>query len=236
MSTVLVLAPMRTELSPIVRRLHLHRHRRGHGRTDTWMGRYGSFNVIAMMAGIGTHRSAAVADSMLLRARPDHVIVAGVAGGLSPDLVVGDLVVPATVQDLDTGTSHTAHQFGPQVPSGVLVTSNELHGWDVLEEQAQAGVLAVDMETAAIAAVCDRASVPWTAFRALSDVVRDATVDASTLDLVHEDGSTNRAGVARYLARHPSRVRGLAAMGRDSAKATSAVAQAIEAALLTGPA
>ena len=236
MTTVLVLAPMRAELTPLVKRLDLHRDERADGRPTTWSGRCGAFDVVATMAGVGTSRAAAIAETLIDLARPDHVVVAGVAGGLAPDLVVGDLVVPATVRSLDTGTSHRAHRFGDQEPAGELLTSTVMYGWDVLEEHSRAGSLAIDMETAAIAEACERSTVPWTAFRALSDVVREGTVDASTLAFLNEDGSTNLGGVAKYLARHPGRVRGLAAMGRDSARATSAVADAVHAALLSASA
>jgi adenosylhomocysteine nucleosidase len=229
--TVVVLAPMRTELTPVVKRLQLRRARRREGAIDTWTGRVGDHDVVAAMAGVGTRRSAEVARSMIDRFGPDHVVVAGVAGGLADHLVVGDLVIPATVHDMDRGTSHAAHPLGHHVPEGELITSNEMHGWDELEEHSRKGILAVDMETAAIAAVCDEASVPWTAIRALSDVVRDGTVDGATLAFLNEDGSTNAAAVARHLARHPGSATDLASMGRDTAKATANVARAVEAGL-----
>jgi nucleoside phosphorylase len=238
-SVVAVLAPMRTELGPVARRLGLRRDRGDRAPGDralaTWSGRCGDHRVVAAVAGVGPTHAAGVAERALAALAPDHLVVVGVAGGLAPDLGVGDLVVPAVVRDLDHGTAHRAHRFGDLDPAGELITSGVLHGWDVLEAEARAGVLAVDMETSAIAAACERAGVPWTAIRGLSDVVRDGTVDASTLELVREDGATSLAGVARHLARHPGRVGRLAAMGRDSARATGAVAERLARALGPGP-
>lgn len=235
MPSVAVLAPMRTELAPVIRRLDLRRDRPPEPNLATWSGRCGDPQVVAAVAGVGTRHAADVAARMLALHHPEHLVIVGVAGGLAPDLVVGDLVVPAVVVDLDNGDRYDAHPLGTRTLSGELLTSNELHGWDVLERHADAGALAIDMETAAIAAVCEQSGVPWTAIRGLSDVVRDGTVDQSTLALVREDGRTDLGGVLRHLARHPGRVGALAAMGKDSARATGAVADALHDALVGGP-
>ncbi len=235
MATIAVLAPMRTELRPVVRRLGLQRDPRDEAGPETWSGRCAGHDVIAAVAGVGTRHAAMVAEQVIDRVRPDHVVVVGVAGGLAPHLEVGDLVVPALVHDLDDGTSHRAAQLGDRPPEGELVTSAVLHGWDVLQAHADAGVLAVDMETSAVAAACERAGRPWSAIRALSDVVREGTVDASSLTLVREDGETDPAGVVRLLLRHPTRVRSLAAMGKAAGRATAAAAAELERALAGTP-
>jgi nucleoside phosphorylase len=238
---VAVLAPMRTELAPVVRRLRLRRDPRDRrDRPDaahpaTWSGPHHGHDVVAAVAGVGPRHSARVAAALLASVRPDHLVVAGVAGGLAPALAVGDVVVPAVVRDLDTGETWSAHGLGRLTLDGELVTSGVLHGWDVLEAEAGAGTLAVDMETSAIAAACERAGVPWTAIRGLSDVVREGTVDTSTLELVREDGATDLAGVARHLARHPGRLRAMTAMGRDAGRATRAVADRLAEALGAEP-
>lgn len=225
--TVLVLAPMAVELQPLARRLRLRRDR----RTGDWSGTVGATRVVLMRAGVGTARARRVAELGIRDHRPDHVVVAGVAGGLGESLPLASLVVPAVVHDIDDGTRHVAAPLGAVVPEGALVTSATMHGWDVLAPHAGAGALAVDMETSAVAAVCEHHAVPWTAVRALSDLVREGQVDAGTLALVREDGSTDLAAVARYLARRPSRVVGMARMGRDTAAATAAVADTLARAL-----
>jgi len=234
--TVLVLAPMRTELTPIVRALKLQRAkapRRADGGNAKWIGSCGGVDVVAAVAGVGTAHAAQVADAMLARVAPAHVVVVGVAGGLAPGLAVGDVVTPAVVEDLDGGRDLHAHRLGEREPEGRLLTSNSMHGWDVLESHAEAGAVAIDMETAAIAACCEREGVPWSAIRAMSDLVREGTVDVSTLDLVREDGSTDLGAVARLLARHPGRVGDLAAMGRDATKATRAAVDVLRSELLS---
>lgn len=231
MATILVLAPMRTELSPIVRRLQLRRDQGDpHGR-PTWSGRRGSWDVVAAQAGVGTARSGAVATELLAAVAPDHVAVVGVAGGLARHLRVADLVVPAVVEDLDGGTEHQAHPLGGQALDGRLLTSTVLHRWDVLEAHAEAGALAIDMETAAVAAACEAVAVPWTAVRTLSDLVHEGTIDSSSMDLLRPDGSPNLPAVARRVLRHPGTLPGLLRMGRDGTAAAKAAAAALDQAL-----
>ena len=42
---------------------------------------------------------------------------------------------------------------------------------------AAQGVVAVDMETAAVAAVCEAAACPWSVFRGISDYAGEGLVD-----------------------------------------------------------
>jgi hypothetical protein len=87
-------------------------------------------------------------------------------------------------------------------------------------------VVALDMETAAIAAVCDRRACPWSVIRAISDRVSDGLVDDEVLALAGPSGSARPVAVARFVARHPTRVRHLARLGRDLRTATHAAAAA----------
>ena len=46
----------------------------------------------------------------------------------------------------------------------------------------KSGATAVDMETAAVAAVCERKGTPYAVFRAISDYATDGSVDAACRD------------------------------------------------------
>jgi hypothetical protein len=94
-------------------------------------------------------------------------------------------------------------------------------------------VLAIDMETAAVAAVCERRGRPWSVFRALSDRAGDPLVGADVLALAGEDGEPDLAAVFRFLLRRPWRLPLLVRLGRDSSRATRAAAAAAVRALQT---
>ena len=95
------------------------------------------------------------------------------------------------------------------------------------------GVIAIDMETAAIAAVCERRRCPWSVFRAISDRADDGSTDAGVLGLAGPDGSPKLAALGRFVLIRPWRVPQLARLARGTKLATSVAASAAVSALET---
>ena len=90
--------------------------------------------------------------------------------------------------------------------------------------------MSLDMETAAIAELCEGRGIPWSVFRVISDRASDGTVDEEVFHLSNQDGTPNPAAIERYIAEHPERLPMLAEMAEDANLAThTAVAAAIEA-------
>ena len=87
------------------------------------------------------------------------------------------------------------------------------------------------METAAVAAVCERRGCPFTAFRAISDNATDGSVDAAVAGMLHPDGTPDTGAALRYMVRKPWRIPRLLRLGRDSQRAAKAAADAAIAAL-----
>jgi hypothetical protein len=86
--------------------------------------------------------------------------------------------------------------------------------------------VSLDMETAAIAEVCEERGVPWSVVRAISDRASDGSVDADIVGLSHQDGTANLPAVTRYLVRHPGAVPRLVRLARESKLATERAADA----------
>lgn len=233
---VLVLAPMPIELRPIVRRLGL---RRVHGGLHR--GTVGGADVTAALVGVGPACAASVTSSLLEDAARDHVVIGGIAGGVGPDVKVGDLVVPevSTMSDTQeaTGTdarkSYRAAPLGQAVLRGEVLTSARILDRSTLESLASDGIDAVDMETASVAGACAGAGVPWTAFRGISDHFTDELVDRYTVALVGTDGRPDLRAVAGFVAGRPGNVVRLARLALGTRTATSVVAHAVALALLS---
>lgn len=222
---IAVLAPMRTEFRPLVEPLALRRP--AEGDTTYHAGTLGDVEVIATMTGIGTAAATAVTEQLLDDHVVDHVVVVGIAGGLGPGLDVGDMVVPELVVDRPNDRTYRATSIGGVVPFGTIVTSDEFnYPQPTLDGFVAEGVLALDMETGSVAAVCERRGVPWTAFRSLSDHVTTAPVETAVLGLARPDGSANVPALIRYLAPKPWRFRHLARLAKGSNTATNAAASA----------
>jgi adenosylhomocysteine nucleosidase len=222
---IAVLAPMRTEFRPLVEPLSL---RRAADEDDPYhVGALGDVEIIATMTGIGTAAAIEVTERLLDDHVVDHVVVVGIAGGLGPELDVGDMVVPELVVDRPNDRTYRATALGGVVPFGTIVTSDEFnYPRPILDRFVADGVLALDMETGSVAAVCERRGVPWTAFRSLSDHVTTAPVETAVLGLARPDGSANVPALIRYLAPKPWRIRHLARLAKGSTTATRAAASA----------
>jgi adenosylhomocysteine nucleosidase len=217
---VAILAPMRPELGPLVKAAHLQG---SGGEPEVHRGMVGSVSVVAMLTGIGLANAERVTRQVIELGRPDHVVVVGIAGGLDRTRPIGSVVVPESVLDLDGGRTFAATPLG-QVPlAGRLATSDGLIDDPVrLGQLRDDGLAVIDMETSAIAAVCQEVGLPWTAFRGISDHTTDDGVDQAVLGLSRPDGSPDLAAVARLVASHPGRVPSLVRLGRGMQRAVDA--------------
>ena len=81
-----------------------------------------------------------------------------------------------------------------------------------LEALLAQGVVSLDMETAAIAELCEARGIPWSVFRVISDRASDGTVDEEVFHLSNQDGTPNRGGDRALHRRTP---RTAAAPGAD---------------------
>ncbi len=92
------------------------------------------------------------------------------------------------------------------------------------------GVVSLDMETAAVAEVCESNGVPWSVFRAISDRATDGSVDEEVFHLSHQDGTPNGPAIVRFFLTHPGRIPGMVRMARAAKLATETAADAAIAA------
>jgi hypothetical protein len=135
------------------------------------------------------------------------------------------------VVDGVTGAEYPTAPWGDVVQQGRLVTFDDFQtNPEVLAGLQRRGFAAIDMETAAVAAVCDRRGCPCTVFRAISDDAAAGTIDAAVAAMARPDGSPDVGAAVRYLLRRPWRVPRLASLGRDAQRAAkAAAASAVEA-------
>jgi len=183
-----------------------------------------------MLTTIGMAAGANAAQRMLEH-DVDWVMVVGVAGGVDRSVPIGGVVVPEIVIDRASGDRFRPSHLGNIVPRGTLSCGDELiTGQDELNGMAARGVVAVDMETAAVAAICDGAKCPWSVFRGISDYAGEGLVDDALFAMTRPDGTADPEVIARYLADNPARKQVLARLAHDTNLATeAAAAAAIEA-------
>jgi adenosylhomocysteine nucleosidase len=227
---VAVLAAMRIELKPLVRAFSLQRD--GTGSPAMFRGESGGTELVATTMNMGTAAATKATERILDAAPVDHLICIGVAGGLGPTVKVRELVVPEAVVDAASGTEYRPAPLPGFTPRGKLWTSDDFETDPVvLQPLTERGVVALDMETSAIAAVCERRGVAWSVARGLSDHVTDAPVDQAVFALTNPDGTADYRALLRYVAKRPKRAVDLVRMGRNSMVAANASVDAVRRAL-----
>lgn len=227
---VAILAPMRSELRPLVRALSLRPS--GSGDRRLLRTAIGRAEIVATTTGIGTRAAAGRAKELLDLGPVDRLVVVGIAGGIGPSVGIGDLVVPDLVIDLRTGAEYRPSVLGTTEPRGTLATSDDLlkDRADIARLERQ-GVIAVDMETAAIAAVCESRRCPWSVFRAISDRADDWSTDQAVFDLAGPGGEPDLVAVVRFVLTRPGRVPQLSRLARGLSIAAKVAASAAANAL-----
>jgi adenosylhomocysteine nucleosidase len=209
---------MPSEFGPLVKALALRREESG------YTGTAGPIQLVAGKTGIGTRLAAAAAERMLETFDVDHVMVVGIAGGMGPSKV-GDIVYPEVVVDKASGAEYRPSPLHDLPSSGRLVTHDDFDMQPAERDALAAeGFVAVDMETAAVAGVCERHGVRWSAVRSISDLV--GVTPGDVIGLANPDGTPNAVASIRYLVTKPWRIPRLIRLGLDAKGAATGAAEA----------
>ena len=208
-------------------------------------GQLGGCEVMCLAGGMGSQRAAAAAEALLRTWKPDLLVMAGVAGALSPDLAAADLVVADAILSGDEVLSPTEV---PALAAGgyrtgallsvdrVLVTAADKRearspspsqmGSRVPASRVGGGgvPLAVEMETASVARVAAAKGISWAAVRAVSDTADESLpLDFNRLRDANGDLPTSRVALAAIS--NPRAIPGLIRLGRNTDLATKALAE-----------
>lgn len=222
-----VLAPMKSELGPVVKAFSLQPAEINGVAVHT--GVVGNAEIVATKTGIGTALATSATERLLGLGDFDRVMVVGIAGGVGPSVGIGDLVIPERVVDGTTGVEYRPAPIDGPTPRGSIHTSDDfIVDPERLAQLIATGVIAVDMETGSVAAVCAQRGVPWSTVRAISDRAEDG--DNEMMSMANPDGSPNGKAVARYFARHPGRIPYMLKVGRGAMTAAKNAATTAAAA------
>jgi adenosylhomocysteine nucleosidase len=213
------------ELRPLVRKLSMHRTKIGGVTVSS--GTLEGREVVAIVTGMGPKLATEATEQLLDAVHVDRVLVVGITGAVENVTPIGTLVLPEAVVDGSTGAEHRPTPLGEGTAHGKMWTTAELiTDQDVIAGLRAKGVISLDMETAAIAEVCERRGIPWSVFRVISDRATDGSVDEEVFQLSNQDGTTNPAAVARYFLTHPGRIPHMAKLARGARLATETAADA----------
>lgn len=192
-------------------------------------------------AGEGIVTVCSAGDPALLRSRLSElpaqdfsgVISFGIAGGLSPSLRTGDVVIASGVvsenvhHPVDEAWALSlASHIAPHMPleRGLIagVEAVLLHASHKTEAHRKTRAIAVDMESHIAAAYAKEHGLPFVAIRAISDPASRG-LPRIAADALKPDGSVDMLKVLTGICRDPSQIPALIAAGRDSKRAFEAL-------------
>jgi len=227
---VVVLAPMPLEMDAIVTAFGLSPMSDAKG--TPWTGRIGASRVTAMHIGMGPPLTRAAVSRLFDESAPDHspvdhVMIAGICGGLDPDLEVGTLINPEIIIEYSSGATYRHTPPGDAPQSGKLITTEGVTFDSELSQRFLAdGCFGVDMESSAVAEVCEAHGCPWSVYRCIGDRWFDGLLDPRFVALTNSDGSGMSAEIGRLIAAEPALAVKLERLGRDTTMAARLAAEA----------
>ncbi|HEY5024561.1 MAG TPA: hypothetical protein VII76_06265 [Acidimicrobiales bacterium] len=224
-ASVAFICAMPMELEPLKTKLDLHESTLGDVTFQS--GTLDDRPVVAIVTGMGTELATAGTTRLLDAVDVERVVVVGITGAVENETPIGTLILPELVVNGATGAEYRPAPLGEGTPAGTMWTTDTLiTGLDEIAGLRARGVVSLDMETAAIAALCDARGIPWSVFRVISDRATDGSVDEEVFGLSNLDGSPNNEAIERFFAEHPERVEAMARLAEGALLATEAAADA----------
>lgn len=202
-SRILILTALVPEAQALARAIGLSRTA---APIPTWSGK----NIVLAVVGIRATRLDEWLDS-----RPGHmpqvVVMAGLAGGLSPQLRVGDIVVEAPGK-LPVGDGGRGGYHEGRIHTTSRLITNPA---DKQRLFAQTGCIAVEMEQAIVREYAASVGAIFIGVRAISDAASDA-LDPTVMTLVTELGEPRIGKAMALICRHPTKLPELLRLGHSS--------------------
>ena len=164
--------------------------------------------VVLVEAGTGPERAERATQALIDAHTPTWILSAGFSGALHPDLNLGDVVLADSIVDTD----------GREIQVDAKMAADPERGWHVgrlvttdeivrtvaekrrLNEQTEA--LAVDLESLAVARVCERTQTRFLAVRTISDDLSH-DLPAEVMSVFGGTGSLRAGAVAGALWKRP---------------------------------
>ncbi len=197
---------------------------------------------VAVQTGVGRRRAAEGARLLIRDFSPQTLVSFGFAGGLSPELAGGTLVIGTElVCDEPSRTVAAADRAlvdqiqaaadAAELPArqGILVTTRQIVADPAAKSalRGRSGACAVDMETAGIVEVAHQAGLPWVAIRAIVDGAGDR-LPAACLTTLQEDGHVAAGRLIRTICRSPQLLWHFLRLAGDMATARRHLSQVFE--------
>jgi adenosylhomocysteine nucleosidase len=164
-------------------------------------------NLVFCQTGVGMNLAHEGVEKLLSHFQPTLILSVGYAGATHPELKTGDLLFANEIRSeagdrFDVGAMPLLEQIirEEQIPYriGPLLTLWKMADRETKKNAGQSGALAVDMETAAAAAVAAKKEIPLLSLRAVFDTVDD--------ELPFLEGTADENNPLSFLVKNPKAI------------------------------
>jgi adenosylhomocysteine nucleosidase len=167
----------------------------------------------------------AVTGAELSSSKLEAVVSTGFCGALDPELREGQLVIATELLDLDTHTTFECGEVDADSPfaSGLLLSQDRIANYAAEKQQLREhGALAIDMESAGVAARAKRAGLPFYSIKVVSDRA-DESFPLDINSMRAPDGRIRRVKIGIHGLTHPKLLPKLFHLKRRSSDAAKAL-------------
>jgi len=181
--------------------------------------------VSILIVGIGRQNAEKSIRDYLAKNSPAQVFTCGFAGGLNPELKLGQVVYEVPIQPLPLENQLAASGARPAkffCADRVAITVAEKE-----QLRAQTGADVVEMESAAVQAVCRERGIPCLTLRVISDTAgEDLPLDFNALS--KPDKSLDFGKLALAVAKSPGKIGALMELQKKTSFAARQLAAVLE--------
>lgn len=218
MTKVAIIAAMEREIAPLVRGWQ-------RGTLSSEEKNFIFFKqdgVLAVASGIGCKNAELAARAVVTQCRTDLLISAGLAGALIRSLKIASVFTPNVVVDAADGGEYRCTADSNSISGGVLVSATEIAGIQAKRELVNRfHGLVVDMEAAGVAKVAQQEQIGFRCVKAISDEADFVMPPMGKF--LNAAGEFQRAKFALWAAVRPWQWTRVAALARNSKRATDAL-------------
>lgn len=246
MGSIGVIAAMPQEIAPLLRRVGPWRKEVADG-FNLYRFELGGVPVALVESGMGPLHASWAAAVLIERAAPALLLNYGFAGGVLPDLRVGDLVLAERVYFLKDGRLaampepdrhlgekvwNTLAAAASTVRRGAFITARVITSKNALAQSLEPELAhpVLEMETAAVLRVAAEAGIPVVALRAVSDAA-DEELGFSLEEFCDDALRIRGSRVFLTIARKPWIIPQLLRLSGNTNRAGKILAQGVELAL-----
>lgn len=183
-------------------------------------------DVHVCVTGVGTARARSAVESLLKSGinSLDRLILAGFGGALTRDARIGDVIVASEVVD-EAGGRWTCSPDG----NGRILTVNRMIA--TVEEKLALGrrhqAVVCDMESSAVAEICQARGIEFVAVRAVSDTAMQTL--SPSIDRLISNGQISKRAALRGMLSEPWLAQEFYRLARDTRRAARSLATAVAA-------